>query len=64
MELEIQQFILYLENVKKTAENTRASYESDLHKLKSFLNGQSVHDINSVTVTRWYNRKHSAYYLC
>ena len=51
MELEIQQFILYLENVKKTAENTRVSYESDLHKLKRFLNRQSVTDIASVTVT-------------
>lgn len=51
MELEIQQFILYLENVKKTSENTRASYESDLHKFRKFLEVQSVRDMNSVTIT-------------
>ena len=51
MELEIQQFILYLENVKKTSANTRVSYERDLHKLKRFLSQQSVEDIKSVTVT-------------
>ena len=51
MELEIQQFILYLENIKKTSENTRVSYENDLHKLQTFLKGQSVQDMNSVTIT-------------
>lgn len=51
MELEIQQFILYLENVKRTAENTRLSYERDLHKLQHFLNRQSVEDIGAITTT-------------
>lgn len=51
MELEIQQFIFYLENVKKTSENTRVSYERDLHKLKHFLNKQSVEHIDAVTTT-------------
>lgn len=51
MELEIQQFILYLQNVKRTSENTRVSYERDLHKLKHFLNKQSVQDIGAVTTT-------------
>lgn len=51
MELEIQQFILYLENVKGTSENTRVSYERDLHKLKHFLNRQSVEEIGAVTTT-------------
>ncbi len=51
MELEIQQFILYLENVKRTSENTRVSYERDLHKLKHFLNRQSVEEIGAITTT-------------
>lgn len=51
MELEIQQFISYLENVKKTSENTRVSYERDLYKLKHFLNRQAVEEIGAVTTT-------------
>lgn len=51
MELEIQQFMLYLENVKRTSENTRLSYERDLHKLQHFLNRQSVEKIDAVTTT-------------
>lgn len=51
MELEIQQFILYLDNVKKTSKNTRLSYERDLHKLESFLKQQAIENIQAVTVT-------------
>lgn len=51
MEIEIPKFILYLENVKKTSKNTRASYERDLHKLQNFLQSQSVENISAVTVT-------------
>lgn len=51
MELEIQQFILYLENVKRTSENTRVSYERDLRKLRHFLNRQSVEEISAITTT-------------
>lgn len=51
MEIEIQKFILYLENVKKTSKNTSTSYERDLHKLQRFLQSQSVETISAVTVT-------------
>lgn len=51
MELEIQQFILYLQNVKRTSENTRLSYARDLHKLQHFLNRQSVENVDAVTTT-------------
>lgn len=51
MEAEIQEFIIYLEKVKKTSENTRLSYQRDLHKLQRFLGEQSVVDIQAVTVT-------------
>ena len=51
MELEIQQFILYLENVKKTSTNTRLSYERDLHKLRTFLSQQSIEEVKAITIT-------------
>lgn len=51
MELEIQKFMLYLEKVKRTSQNTRVSYERDLYKLQKFLNRQSVENIDAVTAT-------------
>lgn len=51
MEEEIQEFMSYLENVKKTSENTRLSYQRDLHKLQRFLGQQAVLDIQAVTMT-------------
>lgn len=51
MELEIQQFILYLEKVKRTSANTRLSYERDLHKLKCFLSKQAVEEVKAITLT-------------
>lgn len=51
MEQEITSFITYLHNVKRTSENTRLSYERDLHKLQEFLCGIGVNEVDCVTLT-------------
>lgn len=51
MEMAIQAFMSYLHNVKKMSENTRLSYERDLHKLQSFLAELGVYDVDKVSQT-------------
>ena len=51
MESAIQAFMSYLHNVKKMSENTRLSYERDLHKLQSFLTELGVYDMSTVSQT-------------
>ena len=51
MEHEVNAFILYLHNVKKTSNNTEMSYRRDLQKLQTFLATQQVTDVTKVTAT-------------
>lgn len=48
---QIQEFITYLENVKKTSENTRVSYRRDLYKLETFLEKYQIENMAQVTIT-------------
>ncbi len=51
MEQAINSFMAYLHNVKRTSENTRLSYERDLHKLQAFLNESGITQVNRITRT-------------
>ena len=46
----IEAFILYLHNVKKTAENTTMSYRRDLNKWADYMESLSIVDMNQITV--------------
>lgn len=48
MEKEIQEFILYLHDTKKTSANTEVSYQRDLKKLNSFLAERGIKEVNQV----------------
>lgn len=47
----INEFVDYLTNVKKSSNNTIASYHRDLNKLYNYLNSIEVTDINKITST-------------
>ncbi|MDD3368987.1 MAG: site-specific tyrosine recombinase XerD [Lachnospiraceae bacterium] len=49
MEKEIDTFISYLHNVKKTSTNTELSYHRDLMKVCHFMKEQGITDIHKVT---------------
>ncbi len=49
MNLDIQSFMEYLHEVKKTSKNTEDSYERDLKKLKEYLLGKKVSDVEEIT---------------
>lgn len=51
MEKEIEGFVSYLHNVKKTSDNTELSYKRDLGKLQHFMEEQGITDVNKITVT-------------
>lgn len=51
MESAIQAFMSYLHNVKKMSENTRLSYERDLHKFQNFLAELGVCEMSNVSRT-------------
>ena len=46
----IEVFILYLHNVKKTAENTAMSYRRDLNKWADYMESLNITDVNQITV--------------
>lgn len=48
MDKEIQEFIAYLHNTKKTSGNTEVSYQRDLRKMESFLCDRGVKNITEV----------------
>lgn len=48
---EIQKFIVYLKEVKKTSENTVLSYERDLKKFNKYCMEQGVSSVNQITAT-------------
>lgn len=49
MEQQIESFIVYLHNVKKTSENTTMSYRRDLYKWMDYMNKQGVDSVCNVT---------------
>lgn len=51
MEKEIDQFISYLHNTKKTSENTEMSYRRDLNKVSNYMREQGIRGVSEITVT-------------
>lgn len=51
MVAEIDRFIIYLREVKKTSKNTEVSYQRDLMKLAAFLEEQGIQSVDKVTKT-------------
>lgn len=51
MQKEIDQFISYLHNTKKTSENTEMSYRRDLNKVSNYMKEQGIEDVSAITVT-------------
>lgn len=49
MQKEIDSFISYLHNVKKTSTNTELSYQRDLKKLRTFLEKQGINKAEDIT---------------
>ena len=49
MEREINNFISYLHNIKKTSNNTELSYKRDLGKLCQYLVENGISDVNGIT---------------
>ena len=45
MENEINAFMLYLHNIKKTSENTEMSYRRDLVKVMNYMQEQGIEDV-------------------
>lgn len=51
MEKYIEAFIVYLQTVKKTSENTMMSYRRDLYKWRDYLGERGMDSVSEVTVT-------------
>ena len=51
MNTEINAFIVYLHNVKKTSENTEQSYRRDLMKVRNYMEQHGIEDVKKITVT-------------
>lgn len=51
MEEEVQKYLYYLHEVKKTAKNTELSYQRDLHKLIAYLHEQRIEKTEKVNAT-------------
>lgn len=51
MQQELQSFIVYLHDVKKTSANTEISYQRDLRKLEQYLERQGVVRADQLTAT-------------
>ena len=49
MQKEIDSFISYLHNVKKTSGNTELSYQRDLKKLRIFLEEHGIKNVSDIT---------------
>ena len=52
METEIQQFILYLHNIKNTSTNTELSYQRDLLKFRRYFAGIGIGDVALISENR------------
>ena len=51
MVTEINEFVKYLREVKKTSKNTEVSYHRDLLQMASYLEEQGITDVEKVTKT-------------
>lgn len=51
MVAEINHFIVYLREIKKTSKNTEVSYQRDLMQMASFLGKQGILEVDKVTKT-------------
>lgn len=51
MDKEINAFIVYLHNVKRTSENTELSYRRDLMKVRNYMEEQGIEDVKKITST-------------
>ncbi|MDE5909120.1 MAG: site-specific tyrosine recombinase XerD [Lachnospiraceae bacterium] len=51
MEAEINAFIIYLHNIRKTSENTEMSYRRDLMKVRNYMEEQGIKDVRKITST-------------
>ncbi len=51
MEAEINAFMIYLHDIRKSSENTEMSYRRDLMRVKAYLEGQGIGDVKKVTST-------------
>lgn len=51
MEQEINSFIIYLRDVKRTSENTEMSYRRDLVKVQHFMEQQGIGDVRKISAT-------------
>ncbi len=49
MEREIDNFISYLHNIKKTSNNTELSYKRDLGKLRQYLEEEGIVEVKDIT---------------
>ncbi|MBQ0027577.1 MAG: site-specific tyrosine recombinase XerD [Lachnospiraceae bacterium] len=49
MQREIDSFISYLHNVKKTSANTEMSYQRDLKKVRAYFEEQGIKDVTEIT---------------
>jgi integrase/recombinase XerD len=49
MEKEIDSFVSYLHNIKKTSTNTELSYKRDLGKLRQYLEERGITDVKDIT---------------
>ena len=49
MEREIDNFISYLHNIKKTSNNTELSYKRDLGKVRQYLEENGMTEVNAIT---------------
>ncbi|MBP5608458.1 MAG: site-specific tyrosine recombinase XerD [Lachnospiraceae bacterium] len=55
MEKELDEFIDYLKDVKKTSRNTELSYKRDIAKLEKYLISQGADELNKVSATTLQN---------
>ena len=51
MEIYIEKYVDYLKNIKKSSENTVASYQRDLVKFSDFYRENGTEDIRSINET-------------
>ncbi len=48
---EIQKFVQYMREIRKTSDNTVVSYERDLRKMNQFFQEQGIEQVNQITAT-------------
>lgn len=51
MQSSIEEFLVYMDNVRKVSQNTKQSYRRDLIKMKNFMEKHGIEDVKNITVT-------------